>query len=543
MRAPGIRRRAALAVTAAAAALSLGLSGCAGGTGDTNTAATAPVKLSDTGKELDRVTVAFPGSLSNLYIGQENGILNYNLVATVQEGLVRHDSSGKIVPALAKSWTQPDPTTYVFELRENAKFQNGDPVTPQDVVFSIEKAQDPESSPGINFYLTGIASATVTGEHEVTVKTTQPDATLLTNLSNAGALVVTQQKFWEDNGGKVGTSKALLLGTGPYKVTEFKPDSHVTLERVNTWWGGTPKVKQIRINFIPDANTRLAAAKKGDIDIAFNVPINQVEQWQKLPDTRVEAINDLSYAGLLFDQNVKPFNKLEVRKAIAQAVPRTEIAEKLLQGYGQLATAITTPESLAGAYNAKEASKILAEIKQPSYNLENAKKLIKDAGATGTKVELVYPNTGPQLGIAAQAIAENLKQIGLQGSVREVPIEEWLAAIGDGKHGVSFMWYFSTTGDPSEVNSYLVGPDNPNHFESTEAADIVAAATGITDSPKQRIKKLLELEKLSAENVVNLPLWWGKSVTSFSNKVGLKDYGPYSFNGPWGAELFAAKVK
>ncbi|UOQ56255.1 ABC transporter substrate-binding protein [Leucobacter allii] len=531
-----LRRIGAAALLTAA----LALVGCAGGS------AAPPaedVELVDTGAEIEEVTVAFPGSLANLYIGQESGILNYNLAATVQEGLVAQDAEGKVVPALAESWETPDETTYVFALREDAAFQNGDPVTPQDVVFSLERAADAEASPGISYYLANLASAEVTGEHEVTVTSTTPDATFLTSLSNTGALVVTQQAFWEEHDGAVGTSSSLLMGTGPYRVTEFQPDSHVTLERVDTWWGELPPAKSIRVNFIPDASTRLAAAQKGDVDIAFNVPINQAEDWGAIAGMRVESMNDLSYVGLLFDQRVPPFDDVDVRTAIAQSIDRAAIAEKLLRGYGEAATAIMTPESLAAAYDGDEARRVLAEeVPQHDFDLESARALLAGTEAEGLSTEITYPNTGPQIGIAAQAIAENLNEIGMDVSVREVPIEEWLATIGDGEHGIGFMWYFSTTGDPAEVSSYLVGPDNPNGFESEEAAALITEANALSD-PAERAAKLLELERLNAEQVVNAPIWWGKSVTAFSNTVGVHDYSPFTFTGAWGAQLFAAEAE
>ncbi|MBP1326712.1 peptide/nickel transport system substrate-binding protein [Leucobacter exalbidus] len=527
-------RRAILAAVAAAAALVL--SACSGGG-----SAAPTTELVDSGQEVDSITVAFPGSLANLYIGQEAGILNYYLAATVQEGLVGIGADGQFGPAIASEWETPDDTTYVFTLRDDATFQNGDLVTPEDVVFSLEQAANPETSPNTAYYLMSLDSVKKTGDHEVTVTTTAPDASFLTALSNVGALTVTQQKFWEDNDGKVGTSQSLLMGTGPYEVTEFQPNSHVTLERVDTWWGELPKVKQIRVDFIPDENTRLLAAQKGDIDIAFNVPLNQAEQWKKIGDGRVEAVNDLSYVGLMFDQNVAPFDDPDVRAAIASAVDRDAIVDKLLRGYGEKATTIMTPESLSKAYSAEEARKLLAGITQHDFDLDQAKKLLEKSGsADGFTTELTFPNTGPQLGTAAQSLAENLKEIGITVKVREVPLEEWLATIGDGEHGLGFMWYFSTTGDPAEVNSYMLGLENPNHFENQEAVDLVAQS-GATTDPAERIDVLLELEQLNADQTVNAPLWWGQSLTYFDNGIGVHDFTPYTFLGSWGSQLFATK--
>ena len=531
----GLRLGAAAAVVAV-----LALAGCGGDEpADGSDTATGDVTLTDTGEEIDEVTVAFPGSLANLYIGQESGILNYNLAATVQEGLVTQDASGEIVPALAESWETPDDSTYVFTLRDDALFHNGDPVTAEDVVFSLQQAADPEGSPGTYYYLMNLGSAEVTGEREVTVTTNSPDATFLVNLSNAGALVVTQQAFWEEHDGAVGTSDSLLMGTGPFEVTEFQPDSHVLLERADTWWGEAPKVQSIRVNFIPDANTRLAAARTGDIDIAFNVPLNQASDWEQIDGMRVESMNDLSYVGLLFDQRVPPFDDVNVRQAIAHSIDQEAIVERLLRGYGEPATAIVTPEALSAAFDGDEARAKLAELPQYEFDLDAAKELIAGTDAEGLETELTFPNTGPQLGVAAQAIAESLGQIGLNVSVREVPIEEWLATIGDGEHGLGFMWYFSTTGDPAEVNGYLLGAENPNGFESEEATALISEGNAIAD-PAERAEKILELERLNKEQVVNAPIWWGKSVTAFSDSIGVQDYSPYTFNTAWGAQLFPA---
>lgn len=532
----GVRR----ALTAAGAALvALALAACASG----STASNEAVNLVDTGAELDEITVALPGSLANLYTGVEAGILNYYVASTVQEGLVGLDETGAVVPALAESWETPDPNTYVFQLRDDATFHDGTPVTAEDVVFSLQAAQDETLSPSLSWYLANMASAEVTGENEVTVTTAEPDQAFIKNLTTAGSAFVTSQAHWNAVGGAVGTSDSLLLGSGPYEVTEFQPDSHVTLVRNENWWGGTPAVKQINIEFVPDENTRLLAAQKGDIDIAFNVPIGQVDQWRDIDGVRVENVNDLSYVGLLFDQNVAPFDDPKVREAIALAVDRQTIVDRLLRGYGEVATSIMTPESIeAVAGGADQARELLAGITQHDFDLEAARAaLAESSAADGFELELTFPNTGPQLGTAAQAIAENLGEIGIDASVKEVPIETWLATIGDGEHGLSYMWYFSTTGDPAEVPAYLVGPENPNGFVSEQAAELLAAANAASD-PQVRIDLLLELEELSATEVVNQPLWWGQSVTAFTNRVGLADYSAFSFVGPWGAKLFAAEV-
>lgn len=497
-------------------------------------------ELVDSGKEIDNVTVALPGSLANLYPGAEAGILNYYVASTVYEGLVAEDSTGEIVPALAESWTTPDADTYVFQLRADAKFQDGSTVTPEDVVYSLQKAQDAVLSPGISWYLSNLASVEKTGDLEVTVKTTSPDQAFIKNLTTAGATFITSKAAWDAADGKVGTSGSLVLGSGPYEVTEFVPDSHVTLTRSEFWWGGTPKAKQITVKFIPDENTRLLAAKSGEIDIALNVPLSQVNQWTKIESERVEAFNDFSYVGFLFDQRVKPFDDPKVREAIALSVDKNAIVDTLLRGYGEAAMSIAVPDSIQAVTGSAESARSkLASVKQYNFDLAAAEAALKASTVpSGFTAELTYPNTGPQLGLAAQAVAENLATIGIKIDVKEVPIETWLATIGDGKHGLAFMWYFSTTGDPFEVSSYLVGAGNPNGYDSAEANAIIAKSREEADAAK-RVDLVVELEQLNATELVNFPLWWGQSVTAFSNKVAIKDFSAYTFLGAWGSKLYA----
>lgn len=526
------------AAGAAAAAGVLLLSGCTTGASPSPSRSVGV----DTGAEIDTVAVALPGSLSNLYVGQESGILNYYIASITQEGLVSIDAQGRVQPGLAESWTQPDDVTYVYELRDDARFQDGTPVTADDVVFSLEEARDATASPGLTYYLSGVQDIEKTGEAEVTITLSAPDPAFLANMSSGGAAFITSKRFWEANDGKVGTPSSLLLGTGPYRVTEFVPDSHVTLERVDSWWGGVPKAKEITVSFIPDESTRLLAAQSGDIDVAFNVPLAQSAQWEKLDTMRVDYVNDLSYVGLYFNTHVAPFDDPKVREAVAHAVDRDAYVSSLLRGHGEAATAIMTPESLGKAYDAAAAREKLAQIPQWDFDMDAAAQaLAASSSPQGFEAELLTPSTGPQLGSAAQALAQNLADIGITLHVREVPVEQWLASLdASNDHGINLMWYFSTLGDPAEVPSYLLGAGNPAAYDDRAVTALLAQA-GATSDPSERVDLLIQAETLQAKDVVNVPLWWGQSATAFANDLGMKDYSSFAFISSWPTQLYRAQ--
>ncbi|NLT27376.1 MAG: ABC transporter substrate-binding protein [Microbacteriaceae bacterium] len=530
-----------LRLGAAALATALALTACApaaGPGGDTSTGGAGP----DTGEEIAELTVALPGSVSSLYVGQEAGILNYYLAAISQEGLVTLDAEGQLQPALAESWEQTDDVTYVYQIRDGAKFQDGTEVTADDVVFSLQMAQDAEKSPGLAYYLMGVDTIEKTAEREVTITLGAPDAAFAKNMSNAGAAFITSQAFWEEHDGAIGTSSALVLGTGPYRVTEFVPDSHISYERVDSWWGELPKAEKLTVKFIPDESTRLLAARSGDVDLAFNVPLQQSQQWEQLDDMRVEYTNDLSYVGLYFNTTLAPFDDQKVREAIAHSIDRESIVEGLLRGHGEVATAIMTPESMGGAYDGDAARAELGGIPQWEFDLDKAREaLAASEHPDGFTTEMLVPNTGPHLGRAAQAMAENLAEIGIALDVREVPIEEWLASIDvSSGYGLGFMWYFSTLGDPAEIPSYLLGPENFTGHENQAVMDLLAQSNAETDL-QARVDLLIEAETLQAAEAVHVPLWWGQSATAFKNDLGVHGLSAYTFVGNWPTQLYRAE--
>ncbi|OPG13620.1 peptide ABC transporter substrate-binding protein [Microbispora sp. GKU 823] len=494
----------------------------------------------DTGKEIDVLRVSLPGSLSNLYPGQESGILNYYVAGICMEGLVGVDTTGKIVPALASSVERTSPTTYVYRLRPDARFHDGTPVTADDVLHSIEMARDAKVSPATAAYWANLKKAEKTGDAEVTLTAKAADVAFAWLPSNADALWIAPKTAWENAKSGFGTPQALPVGTGPYKVTGFVPDSYVEFSRVDTWHGTRPKIAKIRFEFVPDENTRLLAWKAGKADMALNVPLAQSRQWEGAAGTRVVYAPDRSYAGLTFNTKAAPFDDVHVRRAVAHAVNREAIVGKILRGHGQVATALSTPEQFGGLWTPQEATRRLAAVPQYAYDLEKAKQEVAQSKVpNGFSASLSYPNTGPHLGTAAQAFAADLKKIGVTIEVKELPIEQWLAEL-NGFPPLSYMWYFNTTGDPGELASWFLGEGNPAKYANDTITATMAKATAEAD-PAKRADLLIEAQTAQAADLAYLPLWWGQAATAFGSAIGVRDYTSYTLLADWPQQVYAAK--
>ncbi|TMR21496.1 ABC transporter substrate-binding protein [Nonomuraea turkmeniaca] len=494
---------------------------------------------------VDVLRVALPSSIGSLDAGKEAGIMNYVVGLLVQEALVGVGQDGSLHPSLAESWTRKDARTYVYKLRAGVTFSDGAPLTAQDVVASLNLHAKKGSSTAFAYAYANVDAIEATGPAEVTITLKSPDASFAWTPS-PGTLLVTSEKFIEATGERIGTPEGKLLGTGPYKVAEFAPDSHVTLERNDTWWGGRAPFRQIKIDFIPEESTRLLAMRGEQVDVALNVPAEQLDQWQTIPDVQLKTAADRSLVTLAFNTAKKPWDDVHVRKAVAHAVDREGIVRSVLRGHGTVATTIPDPAQWGGVLDQAEVTSLYASIPQYEFDLAKAKaELAQSATPGGFSDVLTYPSSGPQLGRAALTLAENLKGIGITLEVKEVPLEQWIADLGKHASGIYLGWYFATTGDPAEyVNQLLHGSatgangTNIAEYDNAEVTRLLDDAKGGTDDAV-RGKSLGEALVKAAADVPYQPLWWGEAATAFGKAVTADGFGPYFFVGPWASKVAA----
>jgi peptide/nickel transport system substrate-binding protein len=484
-------------------------------------------------QEIDLLSVGMPSSIGNLYPGKEAGIVNFYIASLVGEGLVAPDGVGVLQPALAQSWKQTSPTTYVYTLRDGAVFQDGSPVTLDDVVFSIDLARDAEKSPGSSWAWGNMKSVKKSGANELTITLNDPNVAFEWTPCAANALWVTSEAYVKANNGEIGTPSALLMGTGPYKVTSFAPDSSVVLERVDTWWGGSVPVKTVRIDFIPEEATRLLARQSGDIDLAINISLDQAKAWEDTDSTTVYMAPNRSYTGIDFHTPTAPFDDIHVRKAIAYACNRQAYVERLLKGHGEVATALTTPEQVEGVFGAEGAREALAVVYDIPYDLEAAKaELAKSKVPNGFTATVGVSNSAPQVSSVFQVLKQDLEPLGIILEIKEMPVEQWYDTIGSSDWPLAYMDYTSTTGDPAEMSSWFLGEGNPAGYSNPEVTALMTQVNEESD-PKKRAELLIAAQKLALEDIPYIPLWWGVAATALADTYEFEDFGSYTFVSPW----------
>lgn len=492
---------------------------------------------------IEQLRVVLPSSISTLDVTREPGIVNLTIALLAQESLLTVGAGGKLEPGLAESWTQPDATTYVMDLRTDATFSDGTPLTVEDVIASIEQHSRKGSTSTFAYAFTNVKDLKKTGENQLTITLSEPDSLFAWSLS-PGTLQVTSKAFLTKNAGSIGTSKTLLLGTGPYRVTSFSADSHVELERNDAWWGDAPAAASVRFEFVTDESTRLIAMREGSFDVATSVPLDQLKQWENIDGADVQSATDNSVVTLAFNTTIAPFDDRHVRAAISHSIDREAIVKSVLRGHGEVAATFPTRSEWGGLLDEAGVKKLYNDIPQYDFDLDQAKsELAKSAVPDGFSATISYPNSGPQIGKALLSLAANLEKIGVTLKVEEVTLEKWIADLGTHEAGLVLGWYFATTGDPAEYTQQLLNGDNTGVNGSNIADysnDRVTAALRqerITTDQAERGRLLGEALVQAATDIAYQPLWWGVGATAFGPKVATKDYSPYFFLGPWAADV------
>jgi peptide/nickel transport system substrate-binding protein len=291
------------------------------------------------------------------------------IMSLVQDTILRFGPDGSLQPSIASAWEAPDPLTYIYTIRGDAKFSNGDPVTAADVAYSLNLHLDPKVGSQVAALLGSVASITADGD-KVTVKLKEPSS-LWKFMPASIAGYVWEKSSVEANLANYGTPQVLPIGSGPYKVTEYVPDSHVTLERNPAYTGTAPQFDKITFRIIPDDQTRLLAMRAGEIDGTLAVPTTALDQWKQAAS--IDTFSSFIWRGLTLDMTQAPFDDIHVRRALNYAVDKAAIADGLMAGLAVPASTVNDPGVFAGALTPDEVKAGYDGVLAFPYDLDKAK--------------------------------------------------------------------------------------------------------------------------------------------------------------------------
>jgi peptide/nickel transport system substrate-binding protein len=344
-----------------------------------------------------------------------------------------------LLPDLATSWSiSADGLTYTFHLRA-AKFSNGSPVTASDVVFSIDRSR--KFAGGWGFLLTPVKSVTAPDPHTVVFTLTSKHAPLLADLAMYAYSIVPAGLVKSEG-------KAFFqhpVGSGPFYVTSYSPDSEVDLARNPYFYGTKPAISKIRYLIVPNDNTRVLMLESKKADVIENPPGNLTSQIDSTPGLHVNLFPSTRVDFIQLDEHYAPFKKLAVREALNYAIDRSAIVKLAYQG-----------DAIPGAsFMPYKMQFFDSSISPYPYDPAKAKQLLAQAGYPHGFKTFLITVSGDVAGQAeAVVVKSELAQVGITVSIQSYELLTAYSKEDNGHSQMGERYWTNDIIDPDEVATF-----------------------------------------------------------------------------------------
>lgn len=392
------------------------------------------------------------------------GTVESNILRDLFEGLVSSGPKGEVLPGVAESWETKDNKHFVFHLRKDAKWSNGDPVTAHDFEFAFKRAVDPKTASPYSWYLeipTIInASAIIAGkkpadslgvkavdDHTFEVQLEKAVPYFVSMLSHTTTYPV-PKKVIEQYGEKW-TQPGHMVSNGAYQLKDWVVNERVDVERNPNYWNNAKTVVN-KVTYLPLQNTAdLNRYLAGEVDMTYQMPIERFKQMKK---EKPDELKVTGYVGTYYYQynfKKKPFDDVRVRTALSYAIDRNVIADKVM-GQGQTPGYTLVPDFVDGF---KPVAPDWSKLTQAERNTK-AKELLTEAGfgpGHPLKFELLY-NTDDNHKKVAVAVASMWKKLGVEVSLVNQEWKTYLQTKAQGQFDVGRAGWIA---DYNEASSML----------------------------------------------------------------------------------------
>lgn len=436
-----------------------------------------------------------PQNLDNT-AGAGQGI-NEAFNGNVYEALFKLTDKGSVEPGLVESYeASEDGLTYTFKLREGVKFHSGDPLTAADVKYSIERVTAEASKSSRKKSLASISGIETPDDRTVVVKLSARSISLPYSLSYV----------WIVNDAAADITAA-EDGTGPYTLAEWRRGSALALSRFDGYWGEAPTNGEVIFTYFTDATALNNALLTNAIDIITSVQSpDSLAQFENNQSFKVTEGASTTKELLAYNDRVAPFDKVEVRKALARATDKARLLNSIWGDHGTLIGSFVPPTDpwyvdLTGV---------------DAYNLDSAKKLLADAGyPDGFEFTLDTPDYDPHP-VVAQFLKTEYAKIGVTVNINVITANEWYTKVYQSHD-------FQATLQEHVNHRDIVFYGNPDFYwgyNNPEVVKLIADSEAAANETEQ-VDKLTQANKIIAEDAASNWLYlYPQIVVSAANVTG-----------------------
>ncbi|MEZ3462825.1 MAG: ABC transporter substrate-binding protein [Lachnospiraceae bacterium] len=370
----------------------------------------------DTEEGGSHITIGIPQDLDSLVPSLSQGAGTQEILYNIYEGLYKPDSEGNLVPAVASDYTMSeDGLVYTFTLRDGIKFHNGNPVTVEDVKYSIETCAGLNGGEPVISAFSNIESVEAPDDGTVVITLKESSSPFMAILSTVEAAIVPAD---------ADDLQTNPVGTGPYRFVSRSLQENVVLERFDDYWGEPAHIKDITLKVLADSDSIVMNLEGGAVDLVARV---STQQAAELGDDFEVLEGTMNLVQAMYLNNAAaPFDNEKVRQALCYAVNKQEILDFVSEGKGTPVGSSMFPAF--GKYYVEELNDLY------TTDLEKAKALLAEAGyPDGFSFTMKVPSNYQQHVDTAQVVAEQLKQINVTANIELIEWETWLNDVYQGR--------------------------------------------------------------------------------------------------------------
>ena len=404
----------ALLLLLAAVMLPVSLYGCTGNT-DPGTTQSASAQTGEPSNG-SSVTVGIAQDLDSLDPHKAIAAGTSEVLFNIFEGLMKASPDGGVIPAVASDYTvSDDGLKYTFTLREGVKFHNGNAVTMEDVLYSLERCAGSENdgTPLISAF-SNVTSIEAADDTHVVLTLKQPNLEFINSMT---AAIIPA-----GSGSTVATTP---VGTGPFAFVSYAPQQSMVVKKFDGYWGEGAKLDEVTFRIITDVNTLVMGLQSGTLDMVIHLP-NTVKPQVKGQFTVLQDTMKLVQA-LYINNNVKPFDDVRVRQAMYYAINVQDIIDIVCDGDG-----VATGTSMYPAYTKYFMPELAKTYQQ---DVDKAKELLAQAGyPNGFEMTITVPSNYTQHVETGEVIAQQLSAVGITAKIQPVEWETWVSDVYRGRN-------------------------------------------------------------------------------------------------------------
>jgi peptide/nickel transport system substrate-binding protein len=433
--------------------------------------------------------------------------------------LLSRDPQMNLHGDLAESWETPDPVTWIFHLRKDVRFNDGAIITSADVKSTYDFIRNPANKSAKRGAFRLVTSVDAPDPSTVIFHLKEPYSSFPINLIRPTTGIV-PANAGPDFGRK-------LTGSGPFRFVSQSQDDEVVVERNPNYSGTPPKISRIRFRIVPDAIVRALELRKGSGDIEISsltpdiIPVLVKQPTLSLND---RPGTNFTYLGVNLEDPI--LKGREVRQALAYATDRETLIKYLQHGQARVAAGILPPNHWAYEPN----------VTQYKLDTARAEKLLDDAGfprkANGVRFSITLKtSTDEQFRVLAAALQEQWRHIGVDLELRPLEFATVLSDAIKGNFQLNLLRWVGANNDPDifefVFSSKRFPPDGANrgHYRNPRIDVLTDQIRTEMDQAKRKIL-CSEAQKLLADDLPYLPLWFTDATSVHRNTLGQFDLSP-----------------